>query len=336
VIGVAFVLRAVGDTATTAGARWVRWLSPIGWGQQIRPYAGDRLWVALIGIAFAALVTAGAIALATERDLGAGLLPDRPGPRTARPSLRGPLALAWRLQRGTLFAWLGGFLVLGAVVGNVASSVGDLLDSDQARDLIVKLGGDKALTDSFLAAELGLLGTIGTAYGVQAALRMRSEESGQRAEPLLATATSRIAWAGSHVLMALLGCTAMMLVAGLSAGVAYGASIGDMGRVAPVLAAALVQLPAMWLVVGIVVALFGVVPRIAVAGWAVLVAFLLLGELGPVLRLSQWVMDLSPWAHLPKLPGSDVQALPLVVLVVVAAVLTAGGLAAFRRRDLAA
>jgi ABC-2 type transport system permease protein len=334
-IGTAFVLRAIGDTASTGAARWVRWLSPVGWGQQIRPYAGDRLWVALLGVAFAAGTTAVAVAVASRRDLGAGVLPDRPGPRTAARSLAGPVALAWRLQRGTLFAWLAGFVVLGLVVGNIASGVGDLLESQEARDLIAKLGGEKSLTDSFLAAELSLLGTIGTAYGVQAALRLRAEETGQRAEPLLATATSRVGWAASHVLMALLGCAALMTVAGLCAGVAYGISVDDPGRVGQVLVAALVQLPAMWLVVGIVVAAYGLVPRLAVAAWAFLVAFLLLGEFGPVLKLSQWVIDLSPWAHVPRLPGADVRALPLVMLVALAAVLTTGGLAAFRRRDLA-
>lgn len=332
-LGVAFAVRAVGDIS--AGARWLSWLSPIGWGQQIRPFAGDRLWVALIGIAFAAAVAVAAVGSAAHRDLGGGLLPDRPGPPVGGRTLRGSLPLAWRLQRGALLAWLLGFCLLGLVIGNIASDVGDLLDSQASRDLVTKLGGEKALTDSFLAAELGLLGAIGTAFGVQAALRLRSEETGQRAEPLLATATSRVAWAGSHVAVALLGCTALMAGAGAAAGITYSAALGDAGRFLPVLGAALVQLPAMWVVVGTVVAAFGLVPRLAVAGWALLVAFLLLGELGPLLRLQQWVMDLSPYAHTPRLPGADVSSLPLVVLVAVAATLTATGLAAFRRRDLA-
>ena len=44
-LGVAFVLRAAGDvtgTVTHGGvvveSRWISWLSPYGWGQQVRPY----------------------------------------------------------------------------------------------------------------------------------------------------------------------------------------------------------------------------------------------------------------------------------------------------------
>ena len=39
----------------------------------------------------------------------------RLGPAVATPNLNSPLALAWRLQRGTLLAWTVGFAVLGAV-----------------------------------------------------------------------------------------------------------------------------------------------------------------------------------------------------------------------------
>ena len=33
---------------TASGPRWLVWLSPIGWAQQFRPYAGNRWWVLLI------------------------------------------------------------------------------------------------------------------------------------------------------------------------------------------------------------------------------------------------------------------------------------------------
>ena len=74
-----------------------------------------------------------AYALAARRDFAAGLLPDRPGPAAAAAGLRSPLALAWRLQRGSFFAWAAVFVVIGFVVGGLASNVGDFLKSPQAR-----------------------------------------------------------------------------------------------------------------------------------------------------------------------------------------------------------
>ena len=62
-------------------------------------------------------------------------------------------------------------------------------------------------------------------------------------------------------------------------------------------------------------------------------AFLVLGPLGPLLQLEQWLMNLSPFVHLPAVPGEEVSAQPLVALVGVAAALGAAGLAGFRARD---
>jgi ABC-2 type transport system permease protein len=67
----------------------------------------------------------------------------------------------------------------------------------------------------------------------------------------------------------------------------------------------------------------------------VLGACVLVSILGPLLGLPDWVLDLSPFQHVPQLPAADFAAGPLLALCAVAAGLTAAGLAAFRRRDLA-
>ena len=71
------------------------------------------------------------------------------------------------------------------------------------------------------------------------------------------------------------------------------------------------------------------------AAWGVLGACVLLVVLGPLLGLPDWVLDLSPFQHVPQLPAADFSAGPLLALRAVAAALTAVGMAAFRRRDLA-
>jgi ABC-2 type transport system permease protein len=331
-LGVFYVLRAVGDTASSTGPQWLRWLSPIGWEQQVRAYAGNRWWVLLITAAFTVVVMSGSYVLVVHRDLGSGLVPDRPGPKAGAGWLRTPLALAWRLQRASLLGWTAGLALLGLVIGSIASTSSSFLSSHGAREIVLRLGGEKGLSDAFLAAELSVLGVIVSAYGIQAAMRLRSEEASERAEPILATGTSRISWALSHFVIAILGSTVILAVTGLAAGLMYGGRVGNLGRAGGVIAGALVQLPAVWVLVGIVMLAFGLAPRLTVAGWAALGACVLLGELGPILKLKQWVTDISPYAHVPRLPGSSVQPASLVVLTVLAAMLTVAGLIGFRRR----
>lgn len=335
VLGVSYALRALGDSASDGGTSWVSWLSPIGWAQQIRPYAGDRWLVALAPIALMAVLAVAAFALIRRRDVGAGLVRPRPGPPVAAASLRSPLALAWRLHRGAFFAWGSAFLMLGFLVGSIASNVDGFVTSDGAKDLVEKLGGVTGITDAFLSAEIGMLGLLASAFGIQAALRLRSEETALRAEPLLATGVSRYQWLASHVLMALLGTAVLILLGGLGSGISSGASLGNLGRQVPrMLGAAAVQLPAIWLVTALVVILFGMAPKLITGAWALFGAFLLIGQFGPIFDLPQGLMDLSPYAHTPRLPGGDFSATPVIALAAIAAALLLAGATTFRRRDI--
>jgi ABC-2 type transport system permease protein len=53
-----------------------------------------------------------------------------------------------------------------------------------------------------------------------------------------------------------------------------------------------------------------------------------------VLRLPQWVQDLSPFEHLPLVPAQEFEWQPFAVVLLVAAGLVVAAQVAFRRRDL--
>jgi ABC-2 type transport system permease protein len=336
-LGLAYLLRAAGDTGGSgSGLGWLSWLSPIGWAQQTRPYAGERWWVFALPVVLVVVLAAAAFALLARRDVGAGVLAARLGPATAAPSLASPLALAWRLHRGPLLGWTAGLAVMGAVIGSVADSVNDMAgESAQLKDLLERLGGEKVLSDAYIAGTMVIFALAAAGYAIQATLRLRAEEEGLRAEPVLATAVGRRQWASSHLLFGLLGPAVALVAAGLAEGLAYGLVGGDVGRELPrVLAGALVQLPAVLVLSGIAMALFGLAPRLAQVSWAALAVSAFLVLVGPLLQLSQWLLDLSPFSHIPKLPGAQVVAAPLAWLLAAAVVLVAAGLAGFRRRDL--
>ncbi len=334
VLAGAYLLRAAGDATGTDTSTWLSWVSPIGWAQQVRPFAGDRWGVLVYLLAFAVLVAAAAYALVARRDHGAGLLAQRPGRARAARSLSSPLALAVRMQRGGVAGWLVGMVIGGLVLGSIASQVGEFVDTPQARDMIMKLGGERGLVDAFLSAEMGILAVIVSAFGISSTMRLRAEEAALRAEPILATRVPRVRWAASHLVVALAGTTLLLVTVGLFGGFAHGAASGDMGELGRVLVAALVQLPSVWVLTGITVLVFGVAPGLMMAGWGALVVFLLLGQLGPIFELPRWATNVSPFTHTPKLPGAEFTATPLVWLTLVAAALMAVGLAGFRRRDI--
>jgi ABC-2 type transport system permease protein len=331
VLGVAYLLRAAGDT----GPVWLSWLSPLGWAMRMRPFAGEQWWLPALAVPFTVASAALAYTLVGRRDLNAGLLPQRSGRAEASPALRSPLALAWRLHRGLLVGWVIGLALSGAVLGGAAEGISHAQGiSQQVTDLLTRMGGSKGLVDAYLAAVFGITGLVAAVYTVQATLRLRTEEASGRLEPLLATRVGRIRWALSHLAFAVLGTAVLLAAAGLGGGLAYGAQVHDIGGQLPrLLVAALVQLPAAWVLAGLGTALFGLLPRWTGLAWAGLVGCLLVLEIGELLGLSQWLLDTSPFAHVPKLPGTAFTVTPLLWLTAVAAALAGAGLAGFRRRD---
>ncbi|MGI5481621.1 ABC transporter permease [Streptomyces lavendofoliae] len=325
-LGLAFALRAAGDAG---GSPAPTWASPIGWAQHARPFAGERWWVPLLMAAAVAAQGAVAFALSARRDVGMSFLPARPGPASGRIATAG--GLAWRLQRGGLLGWTAGFLVAGVVFGGMVEGASDLVgDNEQARRIFERMGGQAGLQDAFLATMTGLFGMVAALFVVGSVLRLHGEETSQRAEPVLAGAVGRLRWAAGHLVVAFGGAVALMAAAAAGLTLAYGRDGG------PILGAALAQLPAVWMLGGLAVLLHGVVPKAAPAAWGVAGLCLALGWIGPALDLPGAVLDVSPYGHLPKLPGAPVDPAPLLLLTGLAAALAAAGLAGLRRRDVAA
>jgi ABC-2 type transport system permease protein len=344
VLGLAFVLSGVGNmlgTVDGSGLRlasaWPTWLSPMGWGQQMRPFGGDHWWpLVLFALAFVVLVGAASV-LATRRDLGSSIFTERRGHAEAAPGLSSPLGLVWRLQRGALLGWavaMAGFgLVFGAITDEIKDTGGATAEWYQ------RMGGSEQIVDAYRASVIAMAGMAVAIYTVQMLLRMRTEEADGPLEPILATAVSRPRWVMSHVLNAGLGALVLLLVFAVSMGFAAGSVLGNVAaQLRALVEAGLVQLPGIVVIGGVVVALTALVPRrAATVSWTVVMVFILLGPLfgAATLQLPQWIQNVSPFTHIPKAPAADVTTIPVVSLLAISAALAVAGLVAFRRRNLA-
>jgi ABC-2 type transport system permease protein len=328
-LGGTYVLRIIGD----AGDGTLSWLSPIGWAVKTRMFADERWWVLGPPIALTLILVPTAFVLVSRRDHGGGLLADKPGPSRASPRLRGPLGLAWRLQRGALAGWAVGFVGAGAAVGAIAKDIGDF--GEQIGELLRNLGNSNILIDAFFAGIMSLFALASGGYLIQAVLRIRAEENALHAEPILAGPVSRWNWAWPHLLVAAGGAAALMAGAGLAAGLSHGLQVGDAASEVPkLLGTALLQLPAAWTLGGLTFALTGMLPRLAAIAWAFFAVFVLVGYVGELLNLPDVALDVSPFRHTPQVPVVDVSFPPLVVLGAIALGLGWIGYMGLRRRDI--
>lgn len=334
--GIGNILGRYDEAAVWVHSAWPSWLSPIGWGQQMRPFAENHWWMlGLFGVLFLVL-TAAAFFLDSRRDMGRGLLPEGRGPAMAAPGLLSLFGLVWRLQRGLFFGWAAGMVVIGVIFGSISGEI-EAFDSEALAELFERLGGTAVILDAYFATVMGIVGMLMTVYTLQVLLRMRREEADGPLESVLATAVSRRQWMMSYIGNAVLGTTALLLLIGLSAGLSAGLALGNIGEwTLDFVVAGLVQLPAILVIAGVVVLAFSFLPRwVGLLGWGAFLLALITGPvIGGLLNLSESVRNISPFTHTPQMPAAAFEAAPVLIMVAIAVIPFITGLAAFRRRDL--
>ena len=126
----------------------------------------------------------------------------------------------------------------------------------------------------------------------------------------------------------------MVLLAGLGFGLAGAIAVGDGSLVWRLTLAGLAYAPAIWVVLGVAVALYGWLPRFTAAVWILVVYGFFTGYFGRILQLPEWMDKLSPFGHVPQLPAAPMEWTPLIVLTAIAAALVVLGTVGLQRRDL--
>jgi len=342
-LGIAFALSGIGnmigtvdEAGVTVTSAWPAWLSPIGWGQQTRPFGAAHWWPLLIAVAALGILLTIAVALASRRDVGRGLWPERRGHPQAPRALLSPAGLVWRLQRSAFIGWAVALMMFGVIFGNLTEQIQGL--EGHAKDWWTKAGGTDQIVDAYQVSIIQMAGMFVAIYLVQVLLRMRVDEIGGTLESVLASGVTRTRWLWGHLVNAIAGTVVLMVLFAVSMGLAAGQVLGNTAtQVRELVWAGLVQVPGILVVGAAVVAIICLVPRWSVpASWAVLLTTIVVGPMfGPGLNLPQWVQDLSPFTHSPKAPAAAVTAAPLLALAAACLALAAAALVSLRRRDLA-
>lgn len=342
-IGLAFVLRGIGDFTGDIGSNglsqptWPSWLSPFGWMQQVRPLTFPEYWPLWLPFLCAAVSIGLAYLLVGKRDVGEGVLPARKGNTRASWILRRPLGLVLYLQKNVFIGWLVGVVVMGVTIGALVPEMSAIYnDSEELRVVLEAIGGHGDVVSSFLSAMLAIVVVMVVAYGIHGVSKLRAEEATGHLENILATKLSRVWWLISNFLMVNLAGVLMLGFVGLL--MAFTANlIGEFQvNVTEYLVAGFSYAPLLLFFTSVYVALFGIIPRLAgLVTWTYfgLVAFIL--WIGPILRLSDWIMDLSPMTHMASPPAQGIDTAPLTVLATASVILFLIGLLAWRQRDIA-
>jgi ABC-2 type transport system permease protein len=329
-----FLLRVIADTV--AGTGWLRWLTPLGWAEEIRPFAGPRPVVLLLPVAASALLLLIAERLGATRDLGSGLLPERGGGTSLR-LLSSPTAQALRSQRDGLIAWAGSFAVFAFILGVVSSSVSSSGIPPGVDKQIAKLGAGSITSAAGYLALIFFVYVLGISLFACTQLgAARREEASQQLETLLALPVGRTGWLSGRLLLAACATVVIALLTGLLtwAGVVAGGTSVSLGQM---LEAGANCLPVAALFLGIATLAYAAAPRAAAAiSYGLLVLSFLWQAVGALLGAPSWLVGLTPFGHVALVPAESFRAVDAVVMIGIGVAAAAAGLAVFRRRDMIA
>jgi polyether ionophore transport system permease protein len=333
VLAASYLVRMAADS--DPGLAWLRWASPLGWIEELRPLTGSRP-LAFVPIAcLVVMLVIAAVLVAARRDIGSSALASRdtPAPRTLL--LGGQAGLTLRLTRPAIVAWLAALAATGLVFGLVTQAAGRSLRGNPTMERVIgRLGATSAGAVVYLGfVFLIAAGLVAVAVAGQIAA-IRNEEAAGHLDNLLVRPVARWRWlavrlgvAGGLVVVAsgLTGVAAWVGASSQHAAVDFGDLVVAGLNVAP---------PAVF-VLGIGGLAFGLWPRAAIGVTYGLVVWSFLVEtITSVTNLSHWLRDTSPVLHITPAPAADPNWTAAAWLVGLGLVAAAGGVAAFTRRDL--
>lgn len=330
VLGVSYMIRAVGD----AGDLWITYLSPLGLLQETQAYVNNYFWPQLIILALSLIIISLSMWLREKRDLGSGLLPDRNGKASASAFLKTTPGLILTLQKVPLISWTVGMILMGVSYGSV---LGDLDAFLTENDIIQQILGSHegySLTEQFIAIILKVMAILSTIPVLMVFHRLKSEETKGRLDLSLARPVSRLSLYIWYSIISVLTSVFLLglAIVSLAGTNAYVLETGI--DFSTLVSANLVYLPAVWVVLGVMSALFGISGKYDGFTWLYLLFAFLMIYLGDLLDFPNWLMSLSPFHWIPELPVDELTMKPLVSLTVISILLFVIGGYGFMKRDI--
>lgn len=333
-MGVFYMMRAVGDVSAEA----LSLISPLGLILRTEAYAGNQWWPVLILLVISIPIAALAYRLNFTRDIDQGLLPDRLGRAHGGRLLRTPFGLSLKLLKVSLIVGTVTIFLIGASYGTIMSDIEGFVEANEFyQQLIMAVEGFSmpllfAGMINFVASMMALIPIL--LY----MLKARGEEKDVRAELVLATPVHRWKYLGSFAIIAFASSVVLQSLTAIGLWMSAISVLPDPSEfpLVSVLRGNLVYLPAQWVMLGLTILLIGVLPKFTSFIWGAYGFVFLMGMFGRMDIFPAWTQNISPFGYIPQYPMEEIVVLPLVMLTIIAACLTAVGFAGFARRDVGA
>lgn len=326
---VLYMLRAMGDVSVEA----LSLVSPLGLILRTEIFVNDYWWPVFVVLGITALLIALAFGLARMRDLGRGLVPEKPGRRHAAFLLNSPYGLALKLMRTPMIVWTITVFVLAGMYGSVFGDMESFIGSNDMLKAIFAATQDHSLLEQFIVVLMAIMSMIAAIPVLSFVGRVAAEEKQGHTEHLLGRAVSRRAQMSAYFVPSVIASVMLQVLSALGFWVVGSTVLATTPALGIFICSALSYLPAMWVLMGIVMALVAFAPSLTALGYVYLGYSFVAVYLGAVAGLPAWMKKLTPFGYVSRYPVEEMEMLPLAILTLLAAGLVLLAFWGYGRRD---
>ncbi|MDR5658427.1 ABC transporter permease [Serpentinicella sp. ANB-PHB4] len=330
VLGISYIMRAIGDVSNEALAV----ASPLGLILRTEVFVNNYWWPAIVTIAVGTAIGALGFYLSAARDLGAGILPAKPGRRHASRFLQSPLGLALRLQRTSIIVWIIGLFMLAVMYGSIFGDLEMFFEDNEIIQQMLPPSVGFSFAEQFVSVILSIVAILSLVAALIMLLRLKGEEKKNRTEHIYSCAVSRTNVMGAYFSISVFTAIVTLLISVIGLWAASYSVMDVPMAFGLVFKAGFVYLPAMLCILGFANLLLGYLPKATSLSWVIVFYSFVVAYFGQLLNFSDWAKFITPFGHIPNIPMEEVNVITSLVLVGLGAVFSYLGFIGYNKRDI--
>lgn len=326
----AYIVRAVGDVSVDG----LSYFSPLGWSVQTDVFASNEWWPILALTGGFVVLTSVAFYLNKRRDIFAGILPTRSGRRSASKWLQTLPGLVWHLEKTKVITWTIGMFLMTMAFGSIFGELETYFTDLPIIQDMLAADSNQTFTEQFMSLIIAIMSLFSIIPGISIIYSLKNEEKLGRTENMYSRAVSRTKVLATYYGLAALTTILIQLVIALGFYLSSSQVLEQVILFANFVGAAMIYLPALWLILGITTLIIGLIPKFSSAIWLYVAFTFIVLYTGELLELPKAVTQLSVFDHIPQLPGNEIKWPVLITMMVTAVMTTMLGFIGYNCRDI--
>ncbi|OQO68532.1 tetronasin resistance protein [Enterococcus villorum] len=330
-IGILYIIRAATDVSNLK----LSMFNPMGWIYLTYPFTENN-WVPLLfALFFSLALIILAFVLEGHRDMGAGYLPEREGRATAKKSLLCVPGLFFKINKGSMIAWLVAFVVMGAAYGSIYGDMQVFLSGNELMKQMFTQSG-VSIEESFTAKIMMVMIGLVTILPIVIVNKLFAEETRGHLNQLYITKVTRGQLYWTTILLAVFA--GIVGIGMASAGLGEAAIIAMKNKSAmnliDFLAAGYNFLPSVLFYIGLAALALGWLPKFGKVIYIYLGYSFTLNYFGGILNLPNWFSKTALQSWIPQLPAEEFDGTVFAVITAISICFLFIGYLGYKRRDI--